>query len=398
MGRNGSGKSTLLQIIAGTLTPSSGEVEVNGRVAALLELGSGFNPEFSGRENVFLNGQILGIERKILESQFDKIAAFADIGQFIDQPVKTYSSGMSVRLAFAVAISVDPDILIVDEALSVGDEAFQRKCFGRITELKEKGTTILFVSHAGGTVVEFCDRAILLDAGEILLNGSPKAVVSRYQKLIYAPPETAQRLREEYRQISTADLVHVPFSQAKGPAVTTVSDTSCQKALYDPHLHPAQIVEYEKRGAEIIDPHLETLAGERVNMLEHGEEYVYAYQARFTQVTARVQFGMLIKSVSGLELGGGVFPGLNSYVDFIDADDEFSVCFRFRCLLNPGVYFLNAGVLGEVGGEITYLHRIIDVVMFRVQPTEKPIATAFVNFDLTLIVELLPSSIEEASF
>ena len=169
VGRNGSGKSTLLQIICGTLTPSAGRVEVNGRIAALLELGAGFNPEFSGRENVFLNATVLGLQRSEIEQRFDAIAAFADIGEFMDQPVKSYSSGMYVRLAFAVAINVTPDILIVDEALAVGDEAFQRKCHARIERLRNDGATILFVSHSAGMVIELCNRAVLLGCGGLLM-------------------------------------------------------------------------------------------------------------------------------------------------------------------------------------------------------------------------------------
>ena len=162
IGRNGSGKSTLLQIICGTLNPTGGTLHTRGRIAALLELGAGFNPDFTGRENVYMNAAILGLSKLEIEQRFDDIAAFADIGEFIEQPVKSYSSGMSVRLAFAVAINVDAQILIIDEALSVGDELFQRKCFSRIEAIRAQGATILFVSHSGGTIIELCDRAILL--------------------------------------------------------------------------------------------------------------------------------------------------------------------------------------------------------------------------------------------
>lgn len=181
IGQNGSGKSTLLQIIAGTLTPTTGEVGVNGRVSALLELGSGFNPEFTGEQNIFFNGRILGLSREQIEEKFDSIAAFADIGKFIKQPVKTYSSGMVVRLAFAVAVSVTPEILIVDEALAVGDIYFQQKCFERIRELKELGTTLLFVSHESGSVCRLCNRAILLESGKLVFDAKPKQVVDLYE-------------------------------------------------------------------------------------------------------------------------------------------------------------------------------------------------------------------------
>src|SRR5262249_7439390 len=152
----------------------------HGRIAALLELGAGFNPEFSGRENVFLNGTVLGLSRDEIEARFDAIVDFAGVGDFIDQPVKTYSSGMFIRLAVAVAVNVEAEILVVDEALAVGDEAFQRKCYARIRRIRERGATVVFVSHAAGTVVELCDRVALLDAGELLALGAPKAVISRY--------------------------------------------------------------------------------------------------------------------------------------------------------------------------------------------------------------------------
>lgn len=180
IGRNGSGKSTLLQLVAGTLTPTTGMVRTRGRIAALLELGSGFNPEFTGRENVYLNGAILGVARREMEEAFPAIEAFAGIGEFIDQPVKIYSSGMVVRLAFSVAVHVTPEILIVDEALAVGDTAFQSKCLDRIRRIQESGVAILLVSHAANTVIEFCDRAAYLDAGRLIAVGSCREIVERY--------------------------------------------------------------------------------------------------------------------------------------------------------------------------------------------------------------------------
>ncbi len=185
VGRNGSGKSTLLQIIAGTLSPSIGEIHVNGRVAALLELGSGFNPDFTGRENVYLNGAILGISKIEMDKRFDEIIQFADIGDFIDQPVKTYSSGMYVRLAFSIAINVEADILIVDEALAVGDTKFQIKCIDRMKEIKKNGTTILFVSHAGEQVKRFCEKGIWLENGKVKEIGSATNVVNHYEDSLH---------------------------------------------------------------------------------------------------------------------------------------------------------------------------------------------------------------------
>lgn len=180
LGRNGSGKSTLLQVICGTLDSTQGDVAVNGRLSALLELGAGFNPDYSGRDNVYLNGTLMGMTHRQVDERFDGIAAFADIGRFIDQPVKTYSSGMYVRLAFATAISVDPDVLIVDEALSVGDIAFQNKCMARIRKMSDAGATILFVTHDLGTSQVICDRTIWLEEGRIREIGDPVAVTRRY--------------------------------------------------------------------------------------------------------------------------------------------------------------------------------------------------------------------------
>jgi len=208
IGRNGSGKSTLLQIIAGTLSPTEGEVDVKGRVAALLELGSGFNPEFTGRENVFLNGAILGISREEMEQHFDNIVAFADIGEFLDQPVKFYSSGMTLRLAFAVQAQVNPDILIVDEALAVGDFLFQHKCMSKMRELKERGTTILFVSHDTAAIKAHCNWAVMLQHGLQFATGETDEVcVTYYHSLI-----------EGNRQ-SASSLVQQSISSTKRPEV-----------------------------------------------------------------------------------------------------------------------------------------------------------------------------------
>ncbi len=197
VGRNGSGKSTLLQIIVGTLTTNSGEVKVNGRISALLELGSGFNPEFTGRQNVFFNGRLLGLKQEEIAAKFDEIAAFADIGDFIEQPVKTYSSGMFVRLAFAVAIHVDPEILVVDEALSVGDGVFVHRCMARIKSFQDSGGTILFVSHDMGAVNRLCSRCIWINQSQIVEQGSPSEVSKSYQSWIY------EQINDNYRKNSS---------------------------------------------------------------------------------------------------------------------------------------------------------------------------------------------------
>lgn len=197
IGRNGCGKSTLLQLIAGIVTPTAGQLQVNGRVSALLELGSGFDPEFTGRENAFMNGAILGIEREEIEHRFSEIERFAEIGDFIDQPVKLYSSGMYVRLAFATAISVDPDVLLVDEALAVGDIVFQHRCMSKIREIQENGKTIVFVSHDMGAVQKLCTRALLMEKGKTVALGEPEAVIGEYYKIIFD-------IEEKYKPVDTA--------------------------------------------------------------------------------------------------------------------------------------------------------------------------------------------------
>ena len=382
IGRNGSGKSTLLQIICGTLSPTIGVVETNGRIAALLELGSGFNPEFTGRENVYMNAAVLGLRREEVDARFDTIAAFADIGQFIDQPVKAYSSGMMVRLAFAVAINVDPEILIIDEALSVGDELFQRKCFSRIEAIRDQGATILFVSHSGSAIVELCDRAILMDTGEKLAVGPPKQIVGRYQKLIYAPADKQEELRSQIRRADTdviPSLNNLENTPREHPA--PVAHPPELQASFDPQLKPSSTIEYESHGTFIESPVILTLAGEQVNNLVRGETYRYGYNVRFIRRADKVRFGMLIKTTSGVELGGGATASSpRDSLACVEAGSIYRIEFRFRCVLNSGVYFLNAGVMGEIEGSETYLHRLIDVAMFRVLADADSLSSGTVDF------------------
>lgn len=388
VGRNGSGKSTLLQIICGTLTPTTGSVAVQGRIAALLELGSGFNPEFTGRENVYLNAAVLGLSRDEINSRYNDIVEFADIGDFVEQPVKMYSSGMYVRLAFAVAINVSPDILVVDEALSVGDEAFQRKCFARIDAIRDSGATVLFVSHAAGKVIELCDRAILLDDGEMLALGTPKFVVSRYHKLLYAPPGDDERIRDEIRYESHGAgeaLGHPGATIRAGAAPLLMSGAGTENhevAHLDAGMVPKSTVRYRSQGALIAQPKIETVDGRHVNVLVPSREYFYTYEVQFERAAAGVRLGMMIKTITGLELGGGVTaPGPAGGVT-VSRGQLLRVKFRFRAALAAGVYFMNAGVTAiEPAGEI-YLDRIVDVLMFRVMHDLDRVATGTVDFDI----------------
>jgi lipopolysaccharide transport system ATP-binding protein len=388
VGRNGSGKSTLLQIVCGTLNPTAGELWTSGRIAALLELGSGFNPEFTGRENIYMNAALLGLDKEETDARYDDIVRFADIGDFLDQPVKTYSSGMAVRLAFSVAINADPEILIVDEALSVGDELFQRKCFARIEAIKKLGATILFVSHSGGTVIELCDRAILMDDGQSIAIGDPKTIVATYQKLLYAPAEQRSRLRErilahhlkaEESAAATSAAQGVSGSAdvdvASGRAAAPLADT------FDPYLVPVSTLEYESYGAFIREPRITTVDGQVVNQLRCGGRYKYCYDVDFEIHATNVRFGMMIKTVSGVELGGATSGAVSEEdIAYVGPASRYQVEFEFLCSLTPGVYFLNAGVRGATQDSETYLHRLIDAAMFRVQSAPESPATGIVDF------------------
>jgi len=384
VGRNGSGKSTLLQLICGTLTPTHGTVDVRGRIAALLELGAGFNPEFTGRENVYLNGAVLGLRRAEIDARFDAIAAFADIGAFIEQPVKTYSSGMYVRLAFAVAINVDPEILVVDEALSVGDEAFQRKCFARIEDIRSRGATVLFVSHSAGTVVDLCDRAILLDRGELLTDGAPKRIISLYQKLMYAPEDRAPAIRDAIRRGEDSP-------DSTEPTGVQSVDAVVDAAYFDEGLVPSSTIAYEQRGARVEDPHLETLDGRRVNVLEEGQDYLYTYRVEAERSLPSVRCGMMIRSLTGVDIAGGATAASRAgALALLPAGTSAEVRFRFHCALAPGTYFLNAGVLAAIGEGEDYVARYLDVAMFRVAPREGRLATGFVNLGIAPLIRQSP--------
>ena len=389
LGRNGSGKSTLLQIICQTLTSSSGNVKIRGRVAALLELGAGFNPEFTGRENVYLNATILGMSRKEINARFESIKDFADIGDFIDRPVKTYSSGMYVRLAFATAISTDPDILIVDEALSVGDEAFQRKCFARIEQIQKRGGTILFVSHSTSSILQLCSRAILLDGGEQILEGTPKLVVSHYQRLINLKGDEAEEVRSEIIALGNSkEIISLNNKNIKMNDYLQ-KDTDILLEHYIPGFVSESLVSYESQGATISMPRILNSSGDVVNVLKMGNKYRYIYSVNFNISAQKVGFGMLIKTLGGLEIAGGTTSRTNSLlIENVFSGSHIEVSFPFVCNLVPGTYFFNSGVSGEVKGSRLFLHRLLDAVIFKVSIEPEIYATGVVN-----ILEGTPSTI-----
>jgi lipopolysaccharide transport system ATP-binding protein len=377
IGRNGSGKSTLLQIIAGTMQPTDGSVQVTGRVAALLELGSGFNPEFTGRENVYLNAAVLGLTRDQVEAKFDEIERFADIADFIDQPVKTYSSGMQLRLAFAVQTAVEPEVLIVDEALSVGDEAFSRKCIARVNYLRQKGTSLLLVSHSSNLVTTLCDRALLIDRGCLKLVDSPKQVIARYHRLIFTGQDDPS---------SSPELT--PTAERQSDETETQAKLA-DESVFDPALLHDAIVAYETKGLRISSPRIINSRGDRVNCLSHGLQYTYAYDVDVLEDCYGVVCMCGFRSKEGFELGGLRSHPQGSSFELLGGGTHLSVRFPFTCTFLPETFFLNAGVMGIVDGESTYLHRLVDVVQFKVLPAPEVRAAGLIAFGDQNTVEFM---------
>jgi lipopolysaccharide transport system ATP-binding protein len=380
VGANGAGKSTLLQIICGTLNPTKGIVSVQGRISALLELGSGFNPEFTGRENLYFFGALQGLKKREINNKLEEILSFAGIGNFIDQPVKTYSSGMYVRLAFAAAINVEPDLLVVDEALAVGDEAFQNKCYSKINSLKEQGVTVLFVTHSPQTVMSLCDRALFFDHGKLLLDGNPKDVISSYQKILYAPEEKKKELIEKLK-IYGADAFKIPNNH-RNKLCSTIYQNEENEEYFDSSLNTEPVI-YERKGIEIIDPHITLENGTRVNVLVKNRNYLYKYKIKTLEDVSFVRFSMVIKILNGTELGGFISShSPYSGIAQIGKGKEYEVAFKFKSCLNSGVYIMNSGVRGIVTQEEEFLSRMLDAVMFRVLPEDEPRATCFVDFGI----------------
>ncbi|HET9908417.1 MAG TPA: ABC transporter ATP-binding protein [Anaerolineales bacterium] len=379
IGRNGSGKSTLLQLVCGTLSPTSGTLTTEGRIAALLELGSGFNPEFTGRENVYLNAAILGLSNEEINERFDAIASFANIDDFMEQPTKIYSSGMMLRLAFAVQAMVEPDILIVDEALAVGDEKFQRKCFARLEELKSKGTSILFVSHSSSQILELCDRALLLESGEKLMLGQPSRVINAYQKLIYSPISQQEDLVKQFRDadqtVIGTDLAPMRSSGDEDSSLGQISIGAAplQEALesnfFDQTLIPASTVIYPIQGAEINSLRILNAHGQSVNLLSFGQIYRFELSGTFLTERKNVYIGIHIRTISGLVLTGQRYPEEGQYIEKVHAGEHFALTFGFKMNLSSDTYFSGCGIWSL--DEPQCLHRIIDAVMFRILPEPK---------------------------
>jgi len=327
LGQNASGKTTLLKMLAGVLRPTSGTVEVKGKVSALLELGAGFNPEFSGRENVYMNGAIMGLSAAEMDHRFHKIVEFAEIGDFLDRPMKEYSSGMYVRLAFATAIHVDADILIVDEALSVGDMLFQHRCMNRIRKLQAEGVAILYVSHDPAVVRSICDKALLLDHGKLLMSGETGAVAQRYVELIH---ERQQQHRE------TPDDEAVP-----APALT--APTESDRAM---SLDPPRIDNRHGTGdAEIVGLGLFDEEGKKVKLVQPNEPMIVCVLARAHRDIAQPVVGIALRNVIDLEITSTntLFEGL--HLPSLQAGQQVMVTFKVHLpYLRSGSYTITAAI------------------------------------------------------
>ncbi len=339
VGTNGSGKSTLLKIITGVLSPSSGRVEVDGKISALLELGAGFNPEYTGIENIYLNGTMLGYSRNEIDEKIDAILKFADIGEFVKQPVKTYSSGMFVRLAFAVAINIEPEILIVDEALSVGDVFFQSKCYNKFEEFKKQGKTIILVTHDLGSVVRYCDRAILINEGCFIKEDRPKEIVDLYKKIVVNQFEVEQN-GEAQKNEENSDTV--PFWKDKL------------------NINPSHS-EYGNNFAEIKDFAVIDSKGNISNSLIKGEKFTIKMKIIFYEKITNPILAFTIRDVKGNDI-----TGTNTMIEKIEVvvnkENELKeISFTQNLNLQGGEYLLCLGCTGYSKGEFTVYHRLYDI-------------------------------------
>ena len=353
IGTNGSGKSTILKIITGVLTPTTGEVEVNGVISALLELGAGFNMDYTGIENIYMNGTMMGFSKKEMDAKLQEILDFADIGDFVYQPVKTYSSGMFDRLAFALAINVEPEILIVDEALSVGDVFFQSKCYRRMEEIRQKGTTILMVTHDMGSIIKYCDKVVLLNKGNFVAEGAPGHMVDLYKKILAGQMEGLEAAKDVDSDFSgeTAEkeqkekTYQLPHGKLMKDSLTINSNRT----------------EYGDGRAEIYDLGLFDQRGNLTNLLLKGEEFTIKEKIRFAAPIQSPIFTYTIKDKKGTDLTGTntMFEGTD--IKPVKAGDEYEVSFTQKMTLQGGEYLLSMSCTGFEQGEHTVYHRLYDV-------------------------------------
>lgn len=352
IGTNGSGKSTILKIITGVLSPTAGEVEVNGRISALLELGAGFNMEYNGIENIYLNGTMIGFSKKEIDQKLDEILAFADIGDYVYQPAKTYSSGMFVRLAFAVAINIDPEILIVDEALSVGDVFFQAKCYHKFEEFKEMGKTIVFVSHDLSSISKYCDRVVLLNQGVKLGEGAPKQMIDTYKQVLvgqYAAPEA-----EGERLLDDEQLRAMAAKGVDGSKLKAESGAGCAE---NPDL-----LEYGSKKAQITEYYITDEKGTRTSTILKGSAFTIHMRVDMMEKIAAPIFAFTIKNVRGTEITGTNTMFEKAFLESVEAGETKEITFTQDMNLQGGDYLLSLGVTGYEEDDFTVYHRLYDVL------------------------------------
>lgn len=372
IGRNGSGKSTLLQIICGTLTPTNGVVKTSGRIAALLELGSGFNLEFTGRENVYLNASLFGLDKRDIDLKFNDILEFADIGEFIDQPVKTYSSGMLVRLAFAVVVNVEPDILIVDEALAVGDLAFQRKCIRWMESFAQNQGILLFVSHSPEQVRKLCTKAIYLRKGIMVDFGNAKDICQKYEKDLHdfgnsTPPNNYLSSRNTLQEYVVNS--NIPDSNSLERFIT----------------FPECAVHFDGGHARIISACVIDMENSKRNSFIVGEPFKWSYSVKFYDFVEKPVFGFMVKTKEGISLYSANSHSLGYKLSPIYAGDVITVSFVIQSNLGVGEYFLNCGVSDNSKDNNEFLYRIVDagIVVFNMsQPSSVGIVSMHVEMTI----------------
>jgi len=365
VGKNGSGKSTLLQLICGTLTPSSGELHTVGRIGALLELGSGFNFEFTGRENVVMNATLMGLSSREIDLKMDRILGFADIGGFIDRPIKTYSSGMVLRLAFAVQAQLDPEILIVDEALAVGDARFQAKCFDRLRQLKDDGCSILLVSHATEQIVSHCSEALLLESGRVLEIGEPRRVINRYMDVLFG--------RAQERSPSTLESGSSSVNSNCGDRLMDFSSNGLSTSDDCFHLRPyynSHEYRWGDGSALILDYRVKCNGISFPSVFRTGDSVTIEVSVKFFETLVCPVFGITFKTTEGITLYGvnSETVGLKSFREQGEVGSTCRVSIDFCLRLAPGDYFLSLGLATKQGESVVPRDRRYDSIHFKVEP------------------------------
>jgi ABC-type polysaccharide/polyol phosphate transport system ATPase subunit len=386
IGRNGAGKSTLLQIIAGTLQPSEGSVDVRGRVAALLELGSGFNPDFTGRENVHLNASILGMSAREIEARIPAILEYAGVGDFVDRPVRTYSSGMVVRLAFAVCAHVDADVLIIDEALAVGDARFQFKCFATLNQFLADGKTIIFVSHDANSVKRLCTSAVLLEQGEMLLQGTPNDVVNIYTKLVATP--LGRAAVEDDLSAARARTSSIMTAQGR-PLGHSAPDTASRLMAEERSHEQISDKEYTYGGEAGRISSLLLCAADGAPSLAFSsgaEARVVMVCEAHTAIPDPV-YAVTIKDVRGQEVFGTNTYFRGDRMPSIDAGKKVTVTFGLRLNLMPGIYFLSAGWVRIENGDVQVIQRRYDAIRIEIIGRDRSFGIAYCDHTVEVRVD-----------